>query len=64
MLCRAPGLDCIITYFTAAPLIVGPAVLGWGGLLGAVVGQVTGVVTWTFLHELANPAGHARPPHR
>lgn len=66
-LCRAPGLDLAITYFTAGPMIVGP-VAGvrmhaggdspWlGALLGflaAIAGQVASVMVWTVLHELAN----------
>lgn len=68
-LCRAPGLDLVITYFTAAPMIVGPiagARLGaagdgqspWlhalAGLTAAVLGQIAAVLVWTPLHELAN----------
>ncbi|HZW10750.1 MAG TPA: hypothetical protein VFF69_12670 [Phycisphaerales bacterium] len=68
-LCRAPGLDLAITYFTAAPMIVGTiagARLGaagggaspWlhasAGLLAAVLAQIASVVIWTVLHELAN----------
>jgi hypothetical protein len=53
-LCRAPLLDLPITYFTVLPLVVGPVVAGWIGLLGAVVGQVTSVLVWGWLHELAN----------
>ena len=53
-LCRAPGLDIPITYFTAAPLVAGPIVAGWLGLLGAVAGQVAAVMAWTVLHELAH----------
>ncbi len=53
-LCRAPGLDLVITYFTIAPLIVGPVLFGWLGLAGAVAGQVAGVLLWGWLHELAH----------
>lgn len=53
-LCRAPLLDVPITYFTVAPLIVGPIVGGWVGLAGAVTGQVVSVLVWGWLHELAN----------
>jgi hypothetical protein len=60
-LCRAPGLDWVITYFTIAPLVVGPAVAGWRGFFGAIAGQVAGVVIWTALHELANPAARRGP---
>ena len=60
-LCRAPALDVVITYFTVAPLIVGPSIAGWRGLGGAVVGQVVSLLLWTALHELAHPQ-HRRGP--
>jgi hypothetical protein len=53
-LCRAPGLDLVVTYFTVAPLIVGPIVDGWRGLLGGIVGQIVGMLIWQWTHELAN----------
>jgi hypothetical protein len=68
-LCRAPGLDLVITYFTAAPLIAGPiagarmraageSASTWldalAGLGGAMVGQIGAVMVWTVLHEAAN----------
>jgi len=52
--CRAPGLDWAITYFTAAPLIFAPMKYGWAGLIGAIAGQVGGVVFWIVLHEQAH----------
>ena len=60
-MCRAPALDALITYFTAAPLIVGPAVAGWRGLAGGIVGQVAGLLAWTALHELAHPRQRRGP---
>jgi hypothetical protein len=54
ILCRAPMLDIIVFYFIAGPLIAGPIVFGWAGLVGALVGQVAGVLLWIFLHEAAN----------
>jgi hypothetical protein len=60
-LCRAPLLDLVITYFTAAPMILGPVFGGWIGLAAAVSGQVAAVLIWTPLHELANPAGRRGP---
>jgi len=53
--CAAPMLDVIITYFTIAPLFVAPAVTRsvWG-FVGAVVGQLAGLILWTILHELAH----------
>ena len=53
-LCRAPALDLLVTYFTVLPLWVGPIVAGWAGFVGAVVGQVAGLLVWIQLHELAN----------
>ena len=60
-LCRAPWLDLPITYFTVAPLFVGPIVAGWVGFAGAVTGQVAGVMCWTVLHEVFNRR-HLRGP--
>lgn len=66
-LCRAPGLDLMITYFTALPLATGPiagAILlrdaaggaiwwgPWAGLAAAIAGQVLTVMLWTVAHEL------------
>ena len=51
---RAPGLDVWITYFTVLPLFAGPIWAGWWGLLGAIVGQVAGVLIWTALHEVTH----------
>jgi hypothetical protein len=53
-LCRAPLLDWLITYFTVAPLFVGPILAGWAGFFGAIAGQVAGVLIWTLITELAN----------
>jgi hypothetical protein len=49
--CRAPGLDVVITYFTVLPLVVGPIVGGWLGLLAAILGQVIGCQVWELIHE-------------
>lgn len=51
-LCRAPGLDVLLTLFTAAPWIVLPIFFGPWALLGAVLGQWATVILWTILHEL------------
>lgn len=53
-LCRAPGLDWVVTYFTVAPLVVGPIVGGWPGLAGGIVGQIVGMLVWQWLHEIAH----------
>ena len=53
-LCHAPGLDVVVTYFTVAPLFVGPMIAGWMGLLGGVAGQVAGMLIWQWCHELVH----------
>ena len=60
-LCRAPGLDLVVTYFTVAPLFVGPIVAGWRGFVGAVLGQVGGMLAWQVSHEWCHRE-HARGP--
>jgi len=60
-LCAAPGLDVLITYFTVAPLFVGPIVAGWIGLAASVVAQILTVMLWTFAHGLAHPAARKGP---
>jgi hypothetical protein len=72
-LCRAPGLDLAITYFTAAPMILGAIAgavwigdgffAGLAGLIAAVVAQVATVMVWTVAHEIAHPKA-ARSPDR
>ncbi len=69
-LCRAPGLDVMVTYFTMLPLIAGPIVAArvsdvpyaaaWG-FLGAYLGQLSTIVLWSWLHEAANRK-HLRGP--
>lgn len=60
-LCRAPGLDLLVTYFTIAPPVVGGIINGWRGILLGVAAQVLSVMIWTPLHELANPEGRKGP---
>ncbi|MDX2114619.1 MAG: hypothetical protein SFZ24_03225 [Planctomycetota bacterium] len=60
-LCRAPGLDLVVTIFTIAPLVAGPIVAGWAGLAAALAAQVATVMVWTVLHELAHPAARRGP---
>lgn len=59
-LCAGIPLDLIVTYFTVLPLFLGPILAGWAGLVGAVIGQLAGLIAWTFLHELANRRTHGR----
>ncbi len=69
-LIRAPGLDLVITWFTALPMIVCPIVaanlidmpLAWlAGLGVGVAAQVLTVMLWTVAHELAHPAARKGP---
>ncbi len=60
-MCRAPLLDLLITYFTVAPMIVGPIVAGWSGLAGGILGQIIGMQIWAFLHSAANPRARRGP---
>jgi hypothetical protein len=53
-LCRAPGLDGVVTFFTVLPLFVGGLVAGWPGIIGAIAGQVLAVLAWIQIHELAH----------
>src|SRR5438876_9510278 len=53
-LCRAPGLDLVVSLFTWIPPTVLGIVFGWRGVVGAIIGQVLGMLVWMFAHELAN----------
>src|SRR5437899_12944198 len=54
-LCRAPGLDLVVSLFMWIPPTVLGIVLGWRGVGGSIVGQVLGMLVWLFAHELAHP---------
>jgi hypothetical protein len=49
--CRAPLLDIIVCYFTILPLIVGPCIAGWSGLLIGIVAQLATLLIWQTIHE-------------
>ena len=49
--CRAPLLDVIVCYFTIIPLVVGPLVAGWSGLLSALLAQLITLLVWQTIHE-------------
>jgi hypothetical protein len=53
-LCRAPGLDVVVSLFTWIPPTVLGIVFGWRGVVGSISGQVLGMLVWMFAHELAN----------
>lgn len=58
--CAGLPLDILVTYFTVLPLFVGPALAGWAGLLGAVLGQLTALIAWTIAHEARHRRTHGR----
>lgn len=60
-LCRAPLLDVVVTWFTVVPLIAGPIIGGWVGLVAAIVGQIAALLIWQVLHELANARARKGP---
>lgn len=60
-LCRAPGLDLLITYFTVAPLVVGPIIAGWLGLVASVIAQIACVLIWSTVHTLSHPEAACGP---
>src|SRR2546423_7391400 len=60
-LCRAPGLDLVVSLFTWVPPTVLGIVYGWRGVAGAVIREGVGVVVWVVPHELAHPPYVAGP---
>lgn len=61
VLCRAPALDVLITYFTMLPMIVGAIIGGWRGLAFGLAGQIIAMLIWQTVHELANPQARKGP---
>src|SRR2546422_2900454 len=53
-LCRAPGLDLVVSLFTWVPPTVLGILYGWRGVAGAIIGQGLGMLVWMFAHELGN----------
>jgi hypothetical protein len=49
--CRAPVLDATITYFFIGPIVLGAILAHWTGVVGAVTGQVAGILLWVQIHE-------------
>jgi hypothetical protein len=49
--CRVPLLDLLVFYFTVLPLLVGPLIAGWFGLLSAILAQLVTLLTWQTIHE-------------
>ncbi len=54
-------MDVVIFYFTALPVIVGAILAGWVGLGAAIGGQLSAMLLWVALHELAHPAARKGP---
>ena len=52
--CRAPLLDVIVCYFTILPLVVGPLIAGWQGLLNGALAQLVTLLTWQTIHEIVH----------
>src|SRR5438128_12689721 len=52
--CRAPGLDLVVSLVTWIPPTVLGIVLGWRGVVGSIIGQLLVMLVWMFAHELAN----------
>jgi len=53
-LCRAPGLDLVVSLFTWIPPTAFGIASGWRGVVGALIGQLLGLFVWMFAHEVAN----------
>ncbi|MFT3786608.1 MAG: hypothetical protein QM770_10635 [Tepidisphaeraceae bacterium] len=60
-LCRAPGLDVLITIFTVLPLFVGGLWHGWAGLLGGIAGMYGTLYVWIWAHEMGHPEAQDKP---
>ncbi len=52
---RAPGLDLVITAYTAAPWVIGLWLQGWRGGLVGVLAQAITLIVWARLHEAVSP---------
>ena len=49
--CRAPLLDLIVFYFTILPLVAGPLLAGWRGLILALLAMLVTLLGWQTIHE-------------
>ena len=61
VLCRAPMLDLLITYFTILPAAAGLFFLRWSGLVVGIVAQISALLFWMALHELTHPGVRKGP---
>ena len=56
--CRAPLLDGIVCYFTILPLVVGPLVSGWAGLVSGAFAQLATLLIWHITSMKPLKMGH------
>src|SRR5256886_6423805 len=54
-LCRAPGLDLVVSLFTWVPPTVLGILYGWRGVAGAIFRAGLGELGWVFAPQLAHP---------
>jgi hypothetical protein len=52
--CYAPGIDLAILYFMILPLIIGIVLEGWAGIAIGIIAEISAVLIWTVIHELAH----------
>jgi len=52
LLCRAPGLDVLVSLLTWVPWVAGAWLAGPAGFVGVLVGQSAGLTAWVMIHEL------------
>ncbi len=50
-LARAGALDVLVAVLTWAPWLAAGLIVGWWGVLGAVLGQAVALVLWCWVHE-------------
>ncbi len=53
-LCRAPGLDLLVSLLTWIPPTALGIKFGWRGVVGSILGQAIGMVLWCWAHEMAH----------
>src|SRR2546422_3593237 len=63
-LCRAPGLDLVVSLFTWVPPTVLGILYGWRGVAGAIIREGVGVVVRVFAPPPGNPPHVHGPPPR
>ena len=60
-LCRAPGLDLLVSLLTWIPPTALGVWFGWRGIIGSILGQAIGLLLWCWAHEMAHRE-HTRGP--